>query len=47
MKINKKMSVLIVLAILAGLLGAAAPAAVQAQTPGPRVSIFELVTSPT
>ena len=47
MKRNKKMSVLLVLAILTGLLSAAAPSAVAAQTPGPKMSVFELVTSPT
>ncbi|MEA4930129.1 MAG: hypothetical protein VB026_00955 [Anaerolineaceae bacterium] len=47
MKRNKKMSVLLILAILAGLFGALKPAEVTAQTPGPRLSVFELVTSPT
>lgn len=47
MKIYKKMSVLLVLAILAGLFGFAAPSEVVAQDPGPKMSVFELVTSPT
>ena len=34
MKLNKNMSVLLVLVILAGLVGAAAPSAVIAQDPG-------------
>ena len=47
MKLTKKLSLLIVLAILAGLFGAIAPTAVAAQEPGPKMSVFELVTSPT
>ncbi len=46
MKLNKRMSVLLVLAILAGLFTAAAPSRVVAQDPGPKMSVFELVTSP-
>lgn len=47
MKLNKKMSVLLVLAILLGLFGVATPSRVVAQEPGPKMSVFELVTSPT
>ena len=47
MKLNKKMSVLLMLAILAGLVGASTPSAVVAQDPGPKMSVFEIVTSPT
>lgn len=47
MKHYKKLSALLVLAILAGLCSAAVPSAVIAQTPGPKMSVFELVTSPT
>ncbi len=47
MKFNQRMSVLLALAILAGLFGAVAPSKVVAQDPGPKMSVFELVTSPT
>ena len=47
MKFNQRMSVLLALAILAGLFGAVAPSKVIAQDPGPKMSVFELVTSPT
>lgn len=47
MKFNQRMSVLLALAILAGLFGAVAPSRVVAQDPGPKMSVFELVTSPT
>lgn len=43
MKRNMKMSVLLILAILAGLFGALKPAEVTAQNSGPRLSVFELV----
>jgi hypothetical protein len=46
-KLNKRMSVLLVLAILTGLFGAVTPSKVIAQDPGPKLSVFELVTSPT
>jgi len=46
-KFNQRMSVLLALAILAGLFGAVAPSRVVAQDPGPKMSVFELVTSPT
>ena len=45
MKRNKKMSVLLILAILAGLFGALKPAEVTAQPRGPSLSVFDLVTS--
>lgn len=44
MKIFKKLSVLLVLAMLLGLVGAAAPQKVEAQNPT-KFSILELVTS--
>jgi len=47
MKPFEKISVLLVLAILAGLFGFTMPAEVVAQDPGPKMSVFELVTSPT
>lgn len=47
MKPNKKMSLLLMLAILAGLVGASAPTAVIAQDPGPKMSVFELASSDT
>ena len=47
MKFNQRMSVLLALAILEGLFGAVAPSRVVAQDPGPKMSVFELVTSPT
>ena len=43
----KKTSVLLVLAILAGLFSAAVPAQVVALATSPKMSVFELVTSPT
>lgn len=47
MKLNKRMSVLLVLALLAGLFGAVTPSRVVAMEPGPKLSVFELVTSTT
>ncbi len=47
MKKCKKLLALLVIAILAGLLGAPAPSAVVAQTPGPKMSVFELASSHT
>ena len=44
MKIFKKLSVLLVLAMLFGLIGAAAPQQVQAQTP-PKFVLLEFVSS--
>ena len=47
MRTNQRMSILLALAILEGLFGAVAPSRVVAQDPGPKMSVFELVTSPT
>lgn len=46
MKLFKKLSLLLVLAMLLGAVGAAAPKQVEAQTPA-KFSILELVTSDT
>lgn len=47
MRLYQKMSVLLVCSILLGLYGFAAPSEVIAKDPGPKMSVFELVTSPT
>lgn len=47
MRLYQKMSVLLVCSILLSLFGFAAPSEVIAQDPGPKMSVFELVTSPT
>lgn len=47
MKLTKKMSLLLMITILAGLLSASAPSVVSAQTPGPKMSVFELASSHT
>ena len=47
MKSYKKTSVLLILAILAGLLSSAVPPQVLALATSPKMSVLELVTSPT
>ena len=47
MRFTQRMSILLALAILVGLFGSVAPSRVVAQDPGPKMSVFELVTSPT
>lgn len=47
MKSFNKTSVLLALAILAGLFSSAVPAHVVALATSPKMSVFELVTSPT
>ena len=41
MKFNQRMSVLLALAILAGLFGAVAPSKVVAQDPGPKITVAD------
>lgn len=47
MKFHNNLSVLLVLSILSGLLGAIQPVVVTAMATSPKLSVFELVTSPT
>ncbi len=47
MKHYSNISVMLVIAILAGFLSSAVPVVATAQAPSPKMSVFELVTSPT
>ncbi|MEL7625295.1 MAG: hypothetical protein AAGU15_00335 [Anaerolineaceae bacterium] len=47
MKNFKKLSVILICAILIGLIGAASSVQVEAQSPTTRMTVLELVTSPT
>ncbi len=47
MKHPRKISTLLLMAILVGLISSAMPSPAVAQAPGPKMSVFELVTSPT
>lgn len=47
MKHNRNISVLMVIAILAGFLSSTAPVVAETQTASPKMAVFEIVTSPT
>ncbi|MGI6258782.1 MAG: hypothetical protein ACOYKC_02875 [Anaerolineaceae bacterium] len=45
MKIEKKISIILALFLLFGLLGAASPRATEAQSPAPRFTVLEFLSS--